>query len=119
MEHSKKSTLKTPLLIYDGNCKFCIKCVKRIQKITGEKVNYQPYQKAAEKFPQFPKEAFEKEVKLIMPDGEYFSAAHAIFKTIEIGKGKSRLLWAYKKIPGFAWIAECVYRLVAKLRANL
>ena len=40
-----------PLLIYDGDCGFCVYSVRYWQKLTGDAVEYRPYQDVAAQFP--------------------------------------------------------------------
>src|SRR5690348_7408747 len=62
-----------PLLVYDGDCAFCKLWVARWQEETGDAVDYAPLQQAAARFPQVPREEFERAVKLIEPDGSVWS----------------------------------------------
>ena len=39
-----------PLLVYDGDCGFCRKWVRRWQLRTGDRADYAPYQEAAGRF---------------------------------------------------------------------
>jgi len=46
------------LLVYDGDCDFCRLWVERWRARTGERVAYEPFQKAAKRFPERPLERF-------------------------------------------------------------
>jgi len=48
-----------PLLIYDGDCSFCMRWIHRWRLITGSRVSYVPYQATASQFSQIPLERFE------------------------------------------------------------
>ncbi len=105
-----------PLLIYDGDCGFCRRWIARWQSITGDRVEYAPYQEVASEFPEIPQEQFEASVQLIEPGGTVSSGAEAVFRTLAYVPGKHWTLWMYEKIPGAAHISEWSYRLVAQHR---
>jgi predicted DCC family thiol-disulfide oxidoreductase YuxK len=106
-----------PLLVFDGDCTFCRAWIGYWKRLTGDAIAYAPYQETAERFPQFPRESFARAVQLILPDGERFSAAHAVFRSLALVPGYAWLLWAYRRVPGFAAVAEWVYRQIAAHRS--
>ncbi len=114
-----------PLLLYDGECGFCRRWVERWRALTGDRVDYAPYQEVADQFPQIPKERFEQSVQLIEPasridpDGRVSQGAEAVFRTLAVVPGKGWPLWVYQRIPGAAPIAEWAYRFVARHRRGL
>jgi len=110
----KRATL--PLLIYDGDCGFCRFWIERWKRLTRERVEYAPYQTVAGHFPEIPLENFEKSIHLVLPTGEVFSGAQAVFRALSFAPGKRWMHWMYRKIPGFAPISEWFYRLVANRR---
>jgi hypothetical protein len=55
-------------------------------------------------------------VVLVSPDGEVFEGAEAVFRSLAKAPGRQWPLEAYRRIPGFAAIAEAAYRLVARHR---
>lgn len=107
--------LAKPLLIYDGDCGFCRRCVVRGQRLTGDAVDYAPYQQVAGRFPQVSQQDFRRAVQLVEPGGRVTRAARAVFGTLaHAGRGKA--LWAYEHVPGFAAASELGYRVVAANR---
>ena len=109
--------MRKPLLIYDGDCAFCKRWVTRWRRLTGEHVDYAPFQEVASQFPHVPPQHFEKAVHLIEPDGSVTSGAEAVFRTLAYG-GKTVPLWFYRHLPGFHGVSERVYRWVAEHRAH-
>ncbi len=109
-----------PLLVYDGDCNFCMRWIKRWQRTTGDAVAYAPLQEAATSFPEIPRASFESEVKLIAPDGRVSGGAAAVFRSLNLGAHPGVFarfgLWLYERAPGFAPIAEFCYRCVARNR---
>ncbi len=109
-------SLQQPVLVFDGDCAFCRAWVEYWQRLTGGRALYTPYQKIGECFPDFPRKDFASAVTLFLPGGEVRSGAHAVFSLLALVPGKSWLLWLYVHVPGFAWIAEVAYRMIARHR---
>jgi len=108
-----------PILIYDGDCGFCRLWIDRWRAVTGDRVRYAPFQEVATQFPEIPREAFARAVHLILPGGETFSAAQAVFRTLAFVPRCAWMLWLYQQFPGTASIAEFVYGWVARHRNPL
>jgi predicted DCC family thiol-disulfide oxidoreductase YuxK len=105
-----------PLLIYDGQCGFCVYWARYWQKLTGNKVQYSPYQEVAAQYPEIPLEDFQNGVQYIAPDGQIAKNAEASYLTLSNAPGKSYWLGMYRKLPGFAFIAEKSYTLISRHR---
>src|ERR1700684_4508787 len=95
-----------PLLIYDGDCEFCLYWVHYWQKLTGHRLTYAPYQEVAAQYPEIPVAAFQRAVQYIAPDGKIASGAEACFLTLSHASGKGFWLALYQHLPGFAAISE-------------
>jgi lipase maturation factor 1 len=106
-----------PVLVFDGDCSFCRTWIGYWQSLTGERVEYAPYQTAAIRFPDVPLADFHRAVQYFEGD-EHFSAAEAVFHlSQQVPAGFANLpLWLYGHLPGFAPMAELLYRLVATHR---
>ncbi|HUL41931.1 MAG TPA: lipase maturation factor family protein [Burkholderiales bacterium] len=105
-----------PILIYDGDCGFCTYWARYWQKLTQDRVNYQPYQQAASRFPQISIKEFQRAVQYIAPDGKTASAAEASFLTLSHARGKGIWLALYRNLPGFAAVSEWTYAFIASHR---
>ena len=105
-----------PLLVYDGDCGFCGYSVRYWKKLTGDRVDYRPYQDVAARYPAIPIADFQRAVQFISPDGHRASAAEASFLTLSHARGKGFWLVLYRKLPGFAIISELVYAFIAAHR---
>jgi predicted DCC family thiol-disulfide oxidoreductase YuxK len=108
-----------PLMVFDGDCNFCRRWISRWQQSTGNRVDYIPFQHpdVSERFPEIPREKFEGSVQLIECDGQVYSGAEAVFRSLTYARFHSWLLWLYEKVPGFASLSELAYRFVANHRA--
>ncbi|HYL59707.1 MAG TPA: lipase maturation factor family protein [Candidatus Acidoferrales bacterium] len=106
-----------PLLIYDGDCQFCIYWMRYWQRLTGERVNYAPYQDVAAQFPEIPLASFKRAVQYVSVDGKIASGAEAVLLTLSHASGKGFGLTLYRRLPAFAAIADRLYSLVATHRS--
>ena len=106
-----------PLLIYDGECKFCVFWARYWEKLTGSSVDYAPYQQVAVQYPDIPVSEFRRAVQYVGPDGSRSSAARASFLTLSHAPGKAFWLGLYEKVPGFAALSEIAYAFIAAHRS--
>src|SRR5271157_2524487 len=105
-----------PLLIYDGDCGFCFYWARYWQRLTGDKVEYRPYQQVAAQYPTIAEADFRRAVQFIAADGRRASAAEASFLTLSHAPGKGFWLAFYRHLPGFAAVSEWVYAFIAAHR---
>jgi len=107
-----------PLMLYDGDCRFCTLWIHRWQTVTRDFVEYLPFQdvSVAARFPEIPREQFENAVQFIMPDGSVFSAAEAVFRSMACNPDEQWLLDLHQHSPVAAKISEVAYRFVARHR---
>ena len=108
-----------PTMLWDGECGFCGRWIRRWKKATGEAVEYHPYQEVIGGFPQVRETDCARAVQLVLPDGRVFSAAHAVLQALAIGGRGKRLLALYERSAVFRWMAETAYRFVAANRSWL
>ena len=75
---------------------------------------YAASQEVGSLYPQIPAKNFSESVQLVLPGGEVFSGARAVFSDVNLcagdGVATSR---AYDRVPGFARLTEAAYRLIA------
>ena len=105
-----------PLLVWDGECKFCRYWVTRFKKITGCKVSYASLQKVASQFPEVPKKEFREAVKLIEPSGNVCSGAAAVLKTLDYAQNRLSLFSFYKKNKFLRRISDLFYEKISDNR---
>jgi predicted DCC family thiol-disulfide oxidoreductase YuxK len=101
-----------PLLIFDGDCGFCRRWARRWKRVTGDTIDYAPFQSVSKDFPSVPPEEFRKAVQFIEPDGRRTSAAEAVLLSLRYA-GFPVWSWAYRMAPGFAALSEFVYGVVS------
>ncbi|HYM81030.1 MAG TPA: DCC1-like thiol-disulfide oxidoreductase family protein, partial [Candidatus Limnocylindria bacterium] len=116
-----------PMLIYDGECRFCRQWIRRWRRLIGDRVEYAPYRAVAHRFPEIPIERFQRAVQLVEPGGRWSQGAEAVFRSLAARPESARVkwswcawpLWLYQHVPGFAPASEWGYRLVADHRGLL
>ena len=109
--------LRKPLLIYDGECRFCGRWIERWKGVTGDRVDYEASQTAASRFPEIPVEAFASAVQLVREDGTVVSGAEAALTALAMGSGVARwVLEFYRGQRWFARVTEGMYGVVARNR---
>jgi predicted DCC family thiol-disulfide oxidoreductase YuxK len=106
-----------PLLIYDADCGFCVYWVRYWQKLTGNTLDYRPYQEVAAQYPAIPLAEFQRAVQYLTPEGRRSSAAQASFRTLSHARGMGLWLELYERLPGFAFISESIYAFIAAHRS--
>lgn len=105
-----------PLLIWDGQCGFCAYWVGRLAKITGQKVDYEPFQDMADDFPDIDSRLFAQAVRYIEPSGKIYSGPRAAYRILKVaGKWKFLDKW-YVRSGFFRWISDHGYQFISKYR---
>ena len=105
-----------PQLIYDGDCGFCGYWARYWQKLTGDSVEYRPYQQVLAQYPTISEAEFQRAVQFIAPGGRRASGAEASFLTLAHAPGKGFWLALYRYLPGFAPLSELAYAFIARRR---
>lgn len=108
-----------PLLLWDGACGFCRRCVVwALVRDREHKIRALPYQEA----PSPPmtdalRARCERAVQLLYPDGTLRSAGRAVLDVLALlgWEKTARVLGA----PPLVWLVEAGYRLVARHRGWL
>ncbi|HTR41692.1 MAG TPA: lipase maturation factor family protein [Pseudomonadales bacterium] len=107
-----------PLMVYDGDCRFCGLWIRRWQQLTGDAVDYLPSQdpQIAARFPEIPPDHYQTSVQLIELSGAVYSGAEAVFRTLARNPNFHWTRRSYESSPAFADITEGCYRFVASHR---
>jgi predicted DCC family thiol-disulfide oxidoreductase YuxK len=107
-----------PLMVFDGDCKFCGLWIRRWRQMTGKAVEYLQSQdpRVATQFPEIQSEHYQTSVQLIQPDGTVYSGSEAVFRALDTNRKTKWPLKIYESFPPFAATTECAYRLIASHR---
>lgn len=106
-----------PLMVYDGKCGFCKYWIIKWQNFTGDKVDYQPFQKVADQFKDIELSYFKTAVRFIELDGKIYSGPDAAYVTYYLySKPKFLHLWYVNK-KWFRNLSDFGYNFVANNRS--
>lgn len=107
-------------MLWDGACSFCKYWILYLEQLTGDRLDYAPYQKAYKNFPDISKEQFKKAVVLIEPDGQAYSGAAAATRTMRyLVHSKQFYYQWYLHSKLFRWLADKTYSAVSNNRPLL
>lgn len=101
-------------LVFDGDCGFCRYTVDYARELTGDEVEYRPYQEVLDQYPDLTEADFKASIWLFGPQGRS-RGADAAYRTLAIG-GRAGLAWAYRRVPGFSRVSEWAYTFVSRHR---
>lgn len=105
-----------PLMLWDGDCGFCKRSAQRLQRRTGDQIDYAAYQTMLARFPEIPEAELEKAVHLVEPDGGIYHSAEAIYRALAHAPGWRWTNRLYEKSSLFRALSEWGYRRVANNR---
>ena len=84
--------------------------------MTAGRVDYEPFQTAADKYLEIPRAEFEKAAQFIETDGRIFRGAEAVYRSLAYSRHHRFLARLYDNVPGVAPISEGVYSFIARHR---
>lgn len=105
-----------PTLVYDDQCPFCCRWIDRWRRLTGERIDFLPFDQAIAMYPNMPTLALRESVWLIAPDGRINEGAAAVFRALALAGAKRHWWWFYKKIGLFRRLSEDIYSWIADRR---
>ena len=109
-------TAMTPTLVFDGECAFCRRWVARWHARTLDRVAYVPSQQPGLLARLgIPLTVARRSVVLVDADGCQYRGASAVLRTLARAPGRHPLL-RLLRVPPLSWIAELVYRIIARNR---
>lgn len=107
---------KRPLLIYDGECEFCIKWARKFKAMTGKFITFIPLQYLPVDYEYVTRAACLKSVQYIDGNNRVSKGAEAVFQLFHTAKKGSFLFTCYRRIPIFRVFTEFIYSWVARNR---
>ena len=110
---------KKPVLVYDGDCGICRYWINYWQKLTGDSVEYLPYQEVAGNYPGITLAEFERSIQLVPGEDTVYSGARAVYFLLRKHFPYNILYWLYLHLPGFPVIAEAGYTFFSRHRGLL
>jgi len=117
LESTNFPPMHKPMMVYDGKCGFCKYWIIKWQNFTGDKVEYQPFQKVADQFKDIEVSYFKTAVRFIEQDGKVSSGPDAAYITYYLySKPKFLHLWYLNK-KWFRKLSDAGYNFVANNRS--
>lgn len=106
-------------LLYDGECGICREWVDYWRHLTGNRVEYYPYQQVADNYPDIAQQDLADAIHLIEANGTISKGAKAAYSLVRDNHPHSILLFLYRYLPGFARLSELGYRFFSTHRRLL
>lgn len=116
LSSTKYPPKEKPLMVFDGTCGFCKYWVIKWKMMTGDKMDYKPFQEAASDFPDIKKSHFAEAVRCILPDGTIYSGPEAAYYTAYFLNRNAFLFKWYRKNNLFKKANDWVYQWIADNR---
>lgn len=116
-------TPQLPVVLWDGECGFCRRWIGRWRARTAGRVQFHAYQNVSLQFlaaHDITIEALAAAMHFVDEDDEVYRGAAAVFAALRrSNERRYRVVDAmYRRVPGFALIAEAIYRLIARNRGT-
>ncbi len=108
----------SPVLIYDGDCGFCTRCV-RIAETLPVRMRAVPWQEADLTAYRTTTARAQHEVLWVAADGRVFGGAAAVAAMLRAAALPWRVLGHLLALPGVRTLAEWAYRWIAEHRHRL
>jgi predicted DCC family thiol-disulfide oxidoreductase YuxK len=112
------SLRERPVLVYDGDCAFCGRCARVLEKI-GPEVEIVAWQFTDLAELGVSEEQATEAVRLVQIDGTVCSGHAAIAAALKTAGRLWQIVGRIVLLPGVSWMAAKVYRLVARNRYRL
>ena len=110
--------MNKPIVVYDGECRFCIWSVRRIQKKDNrDQFDYLPRQTQGieDHFPKLAESDFNTGMRLVMSHAEIYVGADAVYQIYRRLPPFHLLAWLYR-VPGLHLLFRAGYALIARYR---
>ncbi len=105
-----------PLMVWDGECRFCGAWIRRWQTMTGDQIVYETSQSVGTRFPELTTADYANAVFLLLPDGRVLRGAEAVFGALAFNPRRAWPQKLYRQSPAFARVCETAYAFVARNR---
>ena len=92
MDYEVTLGMTKSVLIYDGECNFCMRWVGRLKYMTKDRVEYLPFQAVGERFSQISHEDCKNSIQWVDLSGKVLKGAETIFRALACVPGRAWLL---------------------------
>jgi lipase maturation factor 1 len=106
-----------PVMVFDGDCRFCRRWVARWRRSTKNRVAYIAYQRIGGKYPDLSPESCEQAVQFRESSGQIHGGADAVVRLFDYGLPGGRAARLILSQPPIIWFLRAGYRIIAKRRS--
>jgi predicted DCC family thiol-disulfide oxidoreductase YuxK len=109
----------TPILVYDGRCRFCIRSATRLRRWVGDRLRLESFREPGvlERH-GLDLAQCEAGSQLVLADGRVFGGAAGILRALALRPVFRPLVWLYA-VPGLRQAIDAAYGVVARNRFRL
>jgi predicted DCC family thiol-disulfide oxidoreductase YuxK len=108
-----------PILLYDGDCAFCRRCIDWIRRTLPRLPELQPFQEADLAGLAVSRSEASRSIQWIEPSGRVSAAHVAAARLLVFSGGGWALLGRLFLVPPVSWVAAGTYRFTAWARRYL
>lgn len=110
----------TPVLIYDGRCRFCVDQATRLQRWVHGRVRLESFRDPGviERYAGLTEAQCDQALQLVEPGGRIWSGGAAVARTLRLSPLLAPLGWLYF-VPGLRHVGDWVYGRIARNRFRL
>jgi predicted DCC family thiol-disulfide oxidoreductase YuxK len=113
------TTVRPPVLIYDGDCGFCTASVRWAQARIRRLPAAQPLQLTDLAALGLTRQACEQAVQFVDADGSIHAGDQAVARALSVSGRGWRVLGRLMSLPGVRSVAAVTYRFIARHRHRL
>ncbi len=108
------------VLVYDGQCRFCVAQASRLARWAGGRVRIESFRDPGvlERYPGLTSERCEEALQLVLPDGRVASGAGAVARTLRLRPILAPIGLLYE-VPPFRALLDWGYGVVARNRFRI
>jgi predicted DCC family thiol-disulfide oxidoreductase YuxK len=109
----------TPILVYDGRCRICIRSATRLRRWVGDGLRLESFRDPGvmERHGLTPAQC-ESGSQLVLPDGRVLGGADGILHALALRPVLRPLVWL-RAVPGLRQAIDAVYGVVVRNRFRL
>jgi predicted DCC family thiol-disulfide oxidoreductase YuxK len=106
-----------PAFLYDGRCGFCRAWLDYAKALLGDSIEWIAFDDLGERFPSIDRSALRESSIFVDVQGMPHPGGAGITRLLACAEGRAWLLWLYRSLPPFRWIADVSYRAIARHRS--
>ena len=106
-----------PVVIFDGDCRFCRRWIRRYWNLKNEGIAWSSLQNARDQYPNISEDSFKQALHVIEPDGSIRTGAAACYRVLQLVGVRAWPLWLHEHASLARRVGTAIYSWVSKHRA--